>query len=82
MPSAASSFPDTVDGWRLDGRGRCSSPDLLDLHRYGYTPYFEPNTPKFTPSKTVDLGVSSGRMGWELLLGPPKESKVCGTLIQ
>ncbi len=83
MPSVASSSPDTLDGWRWDGRGRCSSPELqmMDLHRYGYTPYFEPTTPKFTPSKTEDLGVSSGRIGWELLLGPPKESKVCAALM-
>ncbi len=81
MSSVASSFPDALDGWRWDGRGRCSTPEvpMMDLHRYGcYMPYFEPITPKFTPSKTEDLGVSSGRIGWELLLGPPKESEVCG----
>ncbi len=81
MSSVASSFPDALDGWRWDGRDRCSSPEVLmmDLHRYSCSPpYFEPPiTPMFIPLKTEDLGVSAGRIGWELLLGPPKESEVC-----
>ncbi len=83
MSFIASSFPDASDGWRWDGGGRCISPDamMMDLHRYNYTPYFEPITPKFIPSKTEELGVSSGRIGWELMLGPPKESKVCTALM-